>query len=125
MIEWMLTKYMSNCQRLSRAFTEVMWNQWKCLVAQYWFSTNVWNTMLSGSMPASLVSAKKEESAVARPADAQDSLETRMRDRLSKGLAPPSEIYDVRNRERIDWSKVPDWAKATDPEAFEGCVHEG
>ena len=50
--------------------------------------------------------------------------EERARQRTQQGLAPPREIYDVRNRGRIDWSNVPDWAKAVDPELFEGA-HEG
>jgi hypothetical protein len=47
------------------------------------------------------------------------------KERLSKGLAPPREIYDVQNRDRIDWGNVPDWARSIDPELFEGCAHEG
>jgi hypothetical protein len=125
MIDLMLTNYLSSCQRLSRALTDVMWNQWRCFVVQYQFGTNVWDTMLSGSTPMRLSPGQKEEAAAPCGAGAQDTLNIRARDRLSKGLAPPREIYDIRNRERIDWSKVPDWARPVDPEVFEGCSHEG
>ena len=46
-------------------------------------------------------------------------------DRLRRGLAPPAEIYRVKNREQIDWSVFPGWARPTDPEVFDGCCHEG
>jgi hypothetical protein len=45
--------------------------------------------------------------------------------RTKKGLAPPRECYQVPYRDRIDWSKFPDWARPCDPELFEGCTHEG
>jgi hypothetical protein len=56
---------------------------------------------------------------------AASSLEERVRQRTQQGLAPPREIYDVRNRARVDWSTLPEWAIAPDPDVFEGCVHEG
>jgi hypothetical protein len=125
MFDLMVTNYLNSYQRLSRALTDMMWNQWKCFFAPYQFGTNVWDTMLSRSTPINLLPEKKEEHAVSSDPAAQDTLESRTRERVRKGLAPPREIYDVQNRERIDWSKVPDWARPVDPEAFEGCSHEG
>ena len=52
-------------------------------------------------------------------------LAARIDERLAKGLAPPAEIYLVQNRNKIDWSRIPIWAQPMDPEAFDGCVHEG
>jgi hypothetical protein len=46
-------------------------------------------------------------------------------ERLSRGLAPPPEIYKVPYRERLDWSGFPEWARPSDPELFQGCSHEG
>jgi len=40
-------------------------------------------------------------------------------------LAAPREIYDIRNRDRVDWSTLPEWARPSDPDLFEGCAHEG
>lgn len=45
--------------------------------------------------------------------------------RMQQGFAPPAEIYQVHYRSRINWSDFPDWARPLDPEAFDGCCHEG
>ncbi len=45
--------------------------------------------------------------------------------RVRRGLAPPAEIYQIQNRSRIDWTEFPCWAWPVDPEAFDGCCHEG
>ncbi len=55
----------------------------------------------------------------------RDSLMRRVHERVSRGLAPPREIYQVQNRGKVDWSKVPEWARPIDPDMFEGCGHEG
>jgi hypothetical protein len=65
-----------------------------------------------------------------RPAQAQaargiGALEQQARERARRGLPPPREIYDVHNRNRVDWSTLPEWARPSDPELFEGCSHEG
>jgi hypothetical protein len=64
-------------------------------------------------------------STAARRSESAGTLEAKALERLRNGLAPPREIYDVQNRGRIDWARVPDWAKPADPESFEGCAHEG
>jgi hypothetical protein len=46
-------------------------------------------------------------------------------ERISQGLAPPREIYQVPYRSHIDWTTFPDWARPSDPEMYEGCSHEG
>jgi hypothetical protein len=58
-------------------------------------------------------------------AQAASSLEERARARTRRGLAPPRELYDVRNRDRVDWSTLPEWARPSDPDLFAGCAHEG
>ncbi len=45
--------------------------------------------------------------------------------RISQGLAPPPEIYRIEYRQRLDWSKFPNWAQPVDPQVFDGCCHEG
>ncbi len=47
------------------------------------------------------------------------------KERMSRGLAPPPEIYRIKNRSLIDWSIFPSWARPLDPEVFDGCCHEG
>jgi len=54
----------------------------------------------------------------AAAAQAASSPEERARQRTRWGLAPPREIYDVRNRHRVDWSTLPEWAMAPDPDIF-------
>ena len=44
--------------------------------------------------------------------------------RMRQGFAPPAEIYQIHYRSRINWSDFPDWVPL-DPEAFDGCCHEG
>jgi hypothetical protein len=34
-------------------------------------------------------------------------------------------VYEAQNRNRIDWTKMPEWARPADPELFEGAGHEG
>jgi hypothetical protein len=46
-------------------------------------------------------------------------------ERVSQGLSPPREVYQVPFRSQIDWTRFPDWARPSDPELFEGAVHEG
>jgi hypothetical protein len=45
--------------------------------------------------------------------------------RLSKGLAPPREVYQAQNLDRINWSLFPEWARPSDPDLFGECPHEG
>ena len=52
-------------------------------------------------------------------------LERQAAERVRRGLAPPREIYETLYRNRIDWSRFPEWARPSDPELFQGCGHEG
>ncbi len=45
--------------------------------------------------------------------------------RMRQGFPPPAEIYQVQYRSCINWLEFPDWARPVDPEAFDGCCHEG
>jgi hypothetical protein len=54
-----------------------------------------------------------------------EALMRRVDQRVRQGLAPPPEIYRVPIRQKVDWSKLPEWARPVDPEVFEGCGHEG
>ena len=46
-------------------------------------------------------------------------------DRARQGLVPPREIYAAPYRNRIDWTRFPEWAKPSDPELFADLAHEG
>jgi hypothetical protein len=45
--------------------------------------------------------------------------------RMNQGFAPPAEVYQIQYRSRINWNDFPDWARPINPEAFDGCCHEG
>ena len=92
----------------SRAITNMMWQQWKLLDAQYGAGINLLEAV-SGQPKLSEL----------------ETLEQHALERTRKGLRPPREIYNVQNRNRIDWSRFPDWARPIDPEVFEGSSHEG
>lgn len=47
------------------------------------------------------------------------------KERTSRGLAPPPEIFRIEYRRRVDWSEFPAWAQPVDPQVFDGCCHEG
>jgi hypothetical protein len=124
MLDWMLANYVKNCQFLSKTVTEATWKQWQFLVAQSQFGISVWKAMLGGLQPMKPASEQKGKGAEPGTAGAPDSLERVATERMKSGFAPPREVYDVRNRDKIDWLSVPDWARAPDPEMFEGG-HEG
>src|SRR5689334_3556457 len=120
------TSYFSRYQLLSRTIQDVFWNQWQWMCAPCRLGIEV--------MDDFLVRSRRPDTAVDRPGPASpaaeptpgaapenrldETLEQRALSRLKSGRAPPREIYDVQNRGRIDWSNVPDWAKAVDPELF-------
>jgi hypothetical protein len=63
--------------------------------------------------------------AMPQPVDEFHRLEALALERVGKGLAPPREIYRAPYRDRIDWGKLPDWARPIDPEVFQDSGHEG
>jgi hypothetical protein len=68
-----------------------------------------------------------EKTSEAKPGDPERMriLERVAADLANKGLIPPKEIYEAPYRNQIDWSIFPAWARPSDPELFEECVHEG
>jgi hypothetical protein len=52
-------------------------------------------------------------------------LESLAFERTRVGRAPPREIYEVPYRDRVDWSRFPEWARPSDPEMFQDSGHEG
>jgi hypothetical protein len=111
MLDLMVANYTRACQRLACLYQEVVRNHWRWLTAP--------SSVTGIEAPADAAKSPPEAEAVA------GDLEKRTWERLQKGFAPPREIHDVRNRGRIDWTRVPDWARAVDPELFTGCSHEG
>jgi hypothetical protein len=140
MISNFFTNYLSHYQSVSRTIRDAMWNQWQWMSTPYQLGVDMIDDFLvragrpdvaadSPELPAPKTEALKTEAPkTERPEPEQASppepLEQVAMKRMSGGYAPPREIYDVRNRGRINWADVPDWAKAVDPEIFEGA-HEG
>jgi hypothetical protein len=124
MFHYLVNNYWDKYESLSRAVTDAMWKQWRWLDSQCRFGMSMWGAVLGSPRNVGLPSAPKREAAM-KTVQTPEDLEKVAKERLSKGLAPPREIYDVRNRDRIDWTNLPDWARSVDPELFEGCSHEG
>jgi hypothetical protein len=120
----MVSVLFPNCFNLyqcwSRTVTNLLHHQWEVVNAQYQSSIALFNTLL-GVRPGEEPEAGQTQKTTPQGSD----LEQRARERVRQGLAPPNEIYQVQNRGRIDWSELPEWARPTDPEMFEGCGHEG
>jgi hypothetical protein len=95
--------------------------QWKLAASQYQTGLKLTEIMLR--MPVNQ-EAKSAETTPERMDDFRK-LEHRAAERVRQGLAPPKEIYGTPYRDRIDWSRFPEWAKPSDPDVFEGCGHEG
>jgi hypothetical protein len=122
------TSYVSRYQIMARTIQDVLLNQWQWMCAPCRLGINMMDDFLvrcrkRDAEPAS-GAAEKEQTREVPHESPSESLEQRAMGRLNSGQAPPREIYDVRNRGRIDWSRVPAWAQAVDPELFEGA-HEG
>jgi len=94
----------------SQTLTGLVRNQWEVIDAHYAAGIELLDAV-SGNPVATGPKLQTLE---------QDALK-----RTQKGLAPPREVYEAQNRNRIDWSQFPEWARPTDPDAFEGTAHEG
>jgi hypothetical protein len=121
MFDLMFANYATNCERWSRIYAELLRKPWGWLTAPYEFGVNAWTAFLPQAKPASPASLSGTETCKPQA----KALEKAARERLEKGYAPPRGIYDVQNRQRIDWSTVPEWARPVDPELFTDCAHEG
>jgi|SRR5208282_4634695 len=105
--------------------TNLVWNQWRLFDSQCQAGLKLLNGLRDvGAFREA--APQQENEAIGRKATPEETdLVRSARERIKKGLAPPKEIYQIQNRERIDWSEFPEWAKPIDPEVFEGSGHEG
>src|SRR5215831_17548448 len=93
------TSWLSSYERLSRVLTGMVSKQYEWLRAPQQLGMKMWCAM----MPKTI----RREATTAQPSESKGTLEATALERLQKGLAPPREIYDVQNRGRIDWTRVP------------------
>ncbi len=110
MIGLMFPQYPAVCDLWARAVAALAYNQWRVIDAQYAAGIDLLDAAAGGQ-----AGARSE----------LRTLERKALERVSRGLAPPREVYEAQYRGRIDWSRFPDWARPTDPEVFEGSSHEG
>ena len=112
------------CRSWSQMVTSLSAFPWKLWADQYQIGLKLMEDIYR--QPASAeVSFKRGNEAASQTVDEFRGLERQAAERVRQGFAPPKEIYELPYRDRIDWSKFPDWARPTDPELFQGCAHEG
>jgi hypothetical protein len=90
---------------------------WELYEAQCRAGLQILETVLHTRAPAAAAAGHD-------PAAELRGLQQLSAERVRRGLAPPKEIYQTPYRNRIDWSALPEWARPSDPELFEGS-HEG
>ncbi len=130
----MFADYLQLYQGWSRTLTSMAWDQWRLLTSQYQAGIGALDNMLAalggkGAASAEVPASADPQPAIRTPpAEAPAPAEALERVALlcvSKGLPPPREVYQVQNRDRINWSLFPEWARPSDPELFGECPHEG
>jgi hypothetical protein len=109
----------------SQVVTSMVWGQWQMIDAGFRATSKVLEAASQPPAPEQVAPGSPPHMAGPDLSAPVEELVQRARNRLAKGLAPPPEIYRAPYRERIDWSKFPEWAKPSDPEVYEGCGHEG
>jgi hypothetical protein len=103
----------------AKAAATLLWCHWKLLDARYEVAARWFDTLREPTTSPDDADARRTESPTS------EAIARRAAECMRKGLPPPSEIYEVQNRGRLDWSQFPEWARPSDPELFEGCSHEG
>jgi hypothetical protein len=120
-----IADYRDTCRWWSEAAMSLALCPWRLLDAQRQAGIKTLEILL-GVRPASAPVPEKNEAAPAPPVPEDPArLEHVAAERARAGKAPPSEVYQVQHRTRIDWSQFPMWACPSDPEMFEGSAHEG
>jgi hypothetical protein len=109
-IEWVYKGWVN-------AATTLLAYQWKLFDAQYETGLKMMEAALGVDPP--------DKPANEPPPMDVVQLQRRAVECISQGLAPPKEIYQAPFRGRIDWGKLPEWARPSDPELFDGRGHEG
>jgi hypothetical protein len=123
MLDPFVIDFLRHYRRWTQDLARKVWaGQWHLLDRQCRAGIRLLDTILGTAVGKEAGPEQADRTAAAQAAS---SLEERARQRTRQGLAPPREIYDVRNRDRVDWSTLPEWARPSDPDLFEGCAHEG
>jgi hypothetical protein len=112
------------CRSWWQIATSLLGCQWKLVASQYQTGLKLTEAVLRLPVSKEASSGDGTET-TSQSIDEFRRLECRAAERIRQGLAPPKEIYETPNRDRIDWSRFPEWARPSDPELFQGCGHEG
>jgi len=111
----------------SSAASSLLTCQWKLFEVQYQAGLKILEAALcptdDGAQPGPSAASPRTAAELAN-AEVKK-LERLAAERVSQGLAPPREVYQVPYRNQIDWARFPLWARPNDPELFEGAGHEG
>jgi hypothetical protein len=98
--------------------------QWRLLDTQYQASLDLLKT-LAEAREVEPEAGRAPPTPAPKAEAGLSNLESRALERVRKGFPPPPEVYLAQNRNRIDWSRFPEWAWPMDPELFTGTSHEG
>jgi hypothetical protein len=108
----------------SQTVAGVLACEWKLFETQYQVGLKIVEAALR--IPGGWGASPGERGGAApQTTDEFQRLESLAFERTRSGLAPPREIYEVPYRDRLDWSKFPEWARPIDPELFQDSGHEG
>jgi hypothetical protein len=108
----------------SQTVTGMLACEWKLFESQYQVGLRIMEVALR--LPGGGGTNPDEQGGSApQTADKFPRLESLAFERTRVGLAPPREIYEVPYRDRVDWSRFPEWARPIDPEMFQDAGHEG
>src|SRR5262249_51208257 len=105
--------------------SNVVWGQWRLLDAQYQAGLDFLKTLEGAPLTRPSPPSAGGEGRVRGAQERVPDLESQALERVRKGFPPPPEVYLAENRNRIDWSRFPEWAWPMDPELFTGTSHEG
>jgi hypothetical protein len=126
MTDLMLTNVRDVNRYWSQVVTSLVWGQWQLIDAGLRATSRILEAAAQAPVDtAAQVGFAPQATAGPVPADEAGNLARLAEKRMAQGLAPPREIYDAQYRKRLDWSRFPDWARPSDPDAYEGCAHEG
>ena len=106
----------------SHAAAETLTWPWKLFEMQHQVGCKIAESALR--IPGEPVAAD-EPSAATSSLNDLPRLEALAFEQARQGHALPKEIYQAPYRDRVDWTRFPDWARPVDPELFEQCGHEG
>jgi hypothetical protein len=118
-----MADHRSMCESWLDSLAQAVRYQWLLLDAQYRVGIELAKAMSAATSRAA--PGREDERPAARGVEDWKEFERRAAERARRGLSPPKEIYQVQNRNRVDWLNFPEWARPIDPEVFAGAGHEG